>query len=429
MVSVVSPKRNGTGPPTGGIRRTRGPATAPVITGAVLLAFTGLAGCTSEEPTSPATDIRVEPRNWSGNLPRVKPEAVGMSTPALQHLVRTVQYWIDAEEINGGALRILRHGHTVLDTVLGWNHREEGVALTKHNIYQVASMTKPLSGTALMILVEEGLVDINDPIMTYLPEFDTDDKRDITVAQALSHSSGLRAATGGSAVERARAMANLSLSYEPGTQATYSNAGSIIAGAIVETISGMMLRDFLRQRIFHPLHMNHTWCGAPVPEWVDPARIAARYRGDAGNWWLAHQMGATSSSIDCSPSGGASSTLDDYARFMIAMLNGGQLDGARILQPETVLLATSEHSGYATSDDYRATETRYFGLQWYVESDRYRPHPGPPMSPGYFSHGGMWGTYTFADREYDLVALYFTQCMRHGTRQAFIELVYEALLD
>jgi CubicO group peptidase (beta-lactamase class C family) len=305
--------------------------------------------------------------------------------------------------------------------------------LTEDAIFQIASMTKPVTGVALMMLYEEGKFSLDDPVEEFLPGFAN---RDVmledgtrvpadhapTMRELMSHSAGLTYG-GDSPAEALYSAANLAdrdqsmddlvakladlpLVYQPGTEWVYS-IGVDLQGALVETLSGQRFPDFLKDRIFDPLQMDDTAFFVPEEKLDRAALIHAR--GEDG---LAPQQNARANIPTAQPNfssggGGLYSTAEDYLTFSRMLLNGGELNGVRILKPETVtLMASNQLNGVVNGDGTQAPGTG-FGLDFAVVHDP--SARSDRRGAGTFYWAGVWGTNFWVDPANDLTAVVLTQ--------------------
>lgn len=375
-------------------------------------------------------------------LPRVAPEDVGMSSEALQRITDTFQDYVDDGRLPGMAALVLRDGRVVYRDAVGYRDREADDALETSDIFRIASQTKAVVSVAVMMLQEEGRLLISDPVSTYLPAFEgttvavprgeggydvVESERPITLRHLLTHTAGIDYGTGPAADRweeagltgwylahrdepiRATAdrMAGLPLSAQPGEEWIYGYSTDIL-GAVVEVASGLPLDEFLRTRIFEPLKMEDTHFYLP-PEKRE--RLAAVYNLRAGEPLRRAPEGPgmeTQGQYVEGPrksfSGGAGllSTPRDYARFLQTLLNGGVLEGVRILSPKSVELMTSDHVG-----DLYGGQALGFGLGFRVRLDV--GAAGEPGSVGEYGWGGAYNTTYWVDPVEELVVVYFTQ--------------------
>jgi len=394
-------------------------------------------------------------------LPKAdRPKEVGLSAKRLARLSETFRQDVEANKIPGAVVLIARAGHVAYGEAFGWRDREAKAPMELDAIFRIASMTKPLTSVAAMILAEEGKLQIAAPVAEYLPEFADRTvgterlpaKRVMTVQDLLRHTSGLTyAAFGDSPVqmiwrdaqlmtqdqtnaELVTKLATLPLMFEPGTTWEYSMSTDVL-GRVVEVVSGQDLADFIDARICRPLGLRDTGFAAigervtrvAEPQ-IDPAtgaRPPMRDVAHPGRW--------------ASGGGGAVSTAADYARFCQMLLNGGELDGTRLLAPKTVALMASDHlpPGCNYGDTARprfgalapVPEMGYgFGLGFAVRTDAGRcPLPG---SVGEYFWGGVLGTSFWIDPVEQLIVVAMMQApeRRLYYRHLLRPLVYGALV-
>jgi len=307
-----------------------------------------------------------------------KPEALGFSTARLENLHAAMQREIDEKELAGIVTLLMRHGKVVEERAYGVKDLAAKTPMTNDTIFRIYSMTKPVTGVAMMMLYEEGKWHPTDPISKFIPEFanlkvfkgvDANGKiitealaHAPTMAELMTHTAGFtyglfgnspidKMYVGGAVLEATdlhdmmRRIAAIPLLYQPGTKWVYS-VSMDIQGYIIEKITGKSLPAFMEERIFKPLKMTDT--GFFVPE-GKRSRFATLYSGDAnGQLTLTGSAGAPQRDYASEPKaasggGGLVSTAKDYARFAQMLLNHGTLDGARLLAPATVDLMTANH--------------------------------------------------------------------------------------
>ena len=386
------------------------------------------------------------------NLPMASPEEVGMSSQRLQRVSALMQRHIDQNLLAGTVSLIARHGKVVHLEAQGFSDKDAGVPMDTGNIFTIMSMTKPIVTVALMSLFEEGHFLLDDPISKWLPEYA--DKtvrraggartvsetaaRPITVRHVLSHTSGLsirpptpprggqappRPATLAEAVDRA---ADVPLAFHPGDEWQYGASTDYVA-ILVEKISGMSLDDFLRERIFEPLGMQDTYYNIPESK-IDQVAAVYRPSGPGNTVELFRAPSYREPTRYFGGQAGLSSTAPDYFRFHQMMLNGGELDGARILSPRTINLMVSNHIGdklvYIRGPGYG------FGLGYGIVMDA--GQATDHLSPGSFLWGGAWGTIAWVDPVEDILGVLMTQITsyRHLTvRQDFSTVTSQAIIE
>jgi CubicO group peptidase (beta-lactamase class C family) len=396
-------------------------------------------------------------------LDTVRPETAGMSQERLQRLPRVLQEYVDADRLAGAVVLVSRHGKIILHEAVGYRDVEAGAPMRKDSIFRIASQTKAIVSVATLLLQEEGKLLISDPVGEYLPEFmettvavAQDDGgydvvaavRPITIRDLLTHTSGFGYGTGLASDawedaemqgwyfadraepirETVKRMAALPAESQPGEAWVYGYSIDIL-GALVEQVAGQPLNRFLSERIFQPLAMTDTHFYLPEDK---RDRLAVVYATTPNGIARASEdgMNGQGAYIDGprkSFSGGAGllSTAADYARFLQMMLNGGELEGQRILGRKTVELMTVDHLG-----DIAFTDGEGFGLGFFVVEDL--GARGKPGSVGEFGWGGAYHTDYWVDPVEDLVVVYMTQLIPAGDMDDAEEvraLVYQAIVD
>jgi CubicO group peptidase (beta-lactamase class C family) len=398
-------------------------------------------------------------------LPRARAEQVGMSSERLARLTAVLHQYVADEKIAGSVVLIARRGKLVYFEGIGERDREAHAPMQTDALFRIASQSKALISTGILMLQEEGKLLISDPLEKYLPEFhqttvavprDTGGydvvpaKRAITLRDLLTHTSGIGYGNGVGADAWRRAgiqnwyfadrnepiaatvsrMAALPFEAQPGEKWVYGYSVDIL-GVVIERASGMPLDQFMRTKIFAPLGMNDTAFYVP-PEKRN--RLATVYSLNADNHIVrapdAGTMESQGAYVDgprMSFSGGAglTSTAADYGRFLQMMLNGGVLDGHRILSRKTVELMTTDNlHGVA----FRPGQG--FGLGFDVAKDV--GERGMPSSVGEFGWGGAYHSTYWVDPHEGLVVVYLAQLLPsrnlddHAKLRA---LIYQAIVD
>ena len=285
--------------------------------------------------------------------------------------------------------------------------------MTPDALFWIASMTKPVTGVAVLMLQDEGKLSVADPVAKYLPEFTalktpSGKSANLTITQILTHTSGLGEATG-PAVQQAHTLADLvpiwlaaPMQYEPGEKWKYTQSGINAASRIVEVVSGMAFDVFVQKRIFEPLGMKDTTF---YPTDAQRARLATAYEKNKDSGALEPVPArADYGTRDRPPqgNGGLYSTGPDYARFCQMLLNGGTVEGHRYLSAEAMKLLSTPQTGdlptgFFQSDTYGNRGANY---GWGIATCVLRtPHEGVAamLAPGSFGHGGAWGTQAWVD--------------------------------
>jgi CubicO group peptidase (beta-lactamase class C family) len=391
-----------------------------------------------------------------------QPAELGFCPQRTKHLQAVLEAAVARRHLPGAVALVVRAGKTVLHSAIGVQDPGTGQAMALDSMFRIYSMTKPIVSVAVMMLVERGLVVLGDPVSKYLPEFadvlvatHVDGQSALrkprtppTVQDLLRHTAGLTyEILGTEPIQRlyaeadlwtrkktnrefSRVLCGLPLMFEPGTTFEYSRATDVL-GSLIEAVSGQTLGAFLREYILQPLGMADTHFDVK-PELHH--RIAEPFS-------VCPDSGAKVELIDIRKpypmeSGGAGlvSTVGDYARFVQCLLNGGSLQGQRILVPNTVRNMTSDHLGgmeqhFTQRSGYMLARGVGFGLGFSVKlQSGLDPLPG---SAGLYGWGGIGGTTFFVDPAKDLFAILLTQApnQRDHYRPLFRNLVYAALLD
>jgi CubicO group peptidase (beta-lactamase class C family) len=371
-------------------------------------------------------------------LPLAEAEEVGMSSARLKRIHPMIQGYIDKELIPGAVTMVARQGKIVHFDVQGYQNAEKKTPMTRDTIFRIASMTKPITSVALMMLFEEGKFQLADPISKWLPAFKdmkvavfTGRGYDLVAAKSpinflhiLTHTAGFateynphnrelyqkaskfrsRKEVIGDFVER---LATVPLNYHPGTVWDYSRATCVV-GRLVEVLSGQTLAEFLNERIFNPLGMKDTHFF--LPEEKLP-RFAAAYTPGKGNKIqitdpdTSDSFWASKPGIYYMGSGGLVSTASDYFRFADMLMQWGKRDGVRILSRKTIELMTMNHIGEMPI--WLTGPGTGFGLGFGVILDRGQTHK--MKTEGSYSWGGAFCTDWWNDPEEDLFGSIFTQ--------------------
>jgi CubicO group peptidase (beta-lactamase class C family) len=420
--------------------------------------------------TSSAAHAQRPPSTAPGSpLPTAAPESVGLSAARLARLTATFRKEVEDRKIPGAVMMVARKGKLAYATALGVRDPRGADPMRLDTIFRIYSMTKPIVSVATMVLVEDGTLQLTDPVAKWLPAFkdvkvwtdagEVPAQRAMTVQDLLRHTAGLTygeltqnaaikdgLARAGlfkpgaidfdirdmTAAEQVERLAKVPLLHQPGTTWEYSLASDVL-GRVVEAASRQRLGVLLSERLFKPLRMTET--AFSVPE-AKLGRLAEAFDKDP-------VAGAPIRLIDVSrppanDSGGAGGvgTVGDYLRFAQMLANGGVLDGQRVLSRTTVKLMTSDHLGSRlapapTPGGAVLTGSTYtFGLGFAVRpSDGIAPFAG---SAGDFNWGGYAGTIFWVDPKEQLAAVFMVQsggALRTYHRTLFRQLVYQAIAD
>ena len=401
------------------------------------------------------------------SLPSARAEDVGLSTDRLRRINELMQRATDANEITGSVTAVARRGRMAYLEAQGLMDRESKTPMRKDAIFRIASMSKPITGVAILMLMEEGKLRLTDPVSRFIPEFKNTQvamlkspaapppapggprrapeiytvpaQREITIRDLMTHTSGLASGGAGSAEAARIAPRNTAdnlaayvpklggapLDFQPGTAWRYSAlAGIEVLGRIVEVASGMTFDRFLQERLFAPLGMKDTTF---VPSADRLPRVVTLYERAEGNLRRIDTPGWLTTKTLFSGGGGLWSTAEDYLQFAQMLANGGELNGYRLLSPRTVDLMASNHVG----DLFRGTggnvDGMGFGLTVDVVLDSVAANAR--KSNGSFGWGGAFGTYYWVDRKEQIVAVMMIQTPYSPLRRDFENAVMQAIIE
>ncbi len=319
--------------------------------------------------------------------------------PAAPTVPRAISKFIALGEIPGAVTLVHDGDSPATTTALGLSDLKSTTMMQPDSLFGIMSMTKPITATAFMILVDEGKVSIDDPVEKYISAFrdaklaNGEPVRDLKIRHLLTHTSGLNGSQ--QCVESLAGTANLVAArpfhFQPGEKWEYSPAMNVV-GRIIEIVSGQSYEEFLRERIFEPLAMNDT---SFRPSAEDRSRIVALYKKSKGgkSLELADRWNdANGPEVVPNPSAGLFTTAADLDRFYQMILGGGELDGKRIVSKESVRQMTSVQTGDLVTG---FTPGNGWGLGWCVV--RQPQNVTGMLSPGPFGHGGAYGTEAWVD--------------------------------
>ena len=425
------------------------------------------------------------PALWAQGLPPVTPASAGLASERLTRLERVIQGYVDRGQVAGAVTLIARRGGEAHLRAYGMADVNGGRAMQTDAIFRIASMTKPISSVAVMMLYEEGHFRLNDPVSMYLPELGSLDvlhvtdtltgayafvasEAPVTIRHLLTHTSGIsyrflgspafapsheqRVLSGlyadagiedglaehpGTIEDLVTRLGRLPLMHQPGAAFSYGLNVDVL-GRLVEVISGMSYDEFLETRIFEPLGMEDTYFYLPSDK---AERLASLYspspngvmevEGTVGDRYLTYSATYTTGEQRTYFPGGAglASTARDYSRFLQMMLNGGELDGVRILSPVTVELMTSDHIGELPSGTV-APGSGGFGLGFAVVAS---PSSAGDLlgSEGAYRWGGFFNTLFWVDPREELIGVLMTQVFPNATdiQDKFRIMAYQSIVE
>ncbi len=328
------------------------------------------------------------------------------SPTAISTISERLRPFIDEREIAGAVTLVATPDRIVHLDAIGKADIAADKPMRTDSIFWIASMTKPITGTAVLMLQDEGKLSVDDPVEKYLPEFKGlrtagGKAARLLIRHLLTHTSAM----GEVSPSQARRIKNLAglmplhvarpLAFEPGTKWVYCQSGINTAARIVEIVSGAPFDDFLDRRLFVPLGMKDTTfylAEKQLQRLVTPYRRTGKGQLEATQNFVLYGKAPTSRDRYPAANGGLFSTAPDYARFCQMVLNGGELDGKRYLKPESVKLMTMVQTGGLKTG---FTDGNGWGLGWCVIR---KPQGVTAMlSPGSFGHGGAYGTQAWID--------------------------------
>jgi len=390
-----------------------------------------------------------------------------MSSARLTRIGDFVERHLEAKHFAGAVTVVARRGEVAHFRAYGMQDIEADIPMSKDSIFRIYSMSKPITSVAVMVLFEEGHFLLDDPVSSWLPEFkgievgieETDDKtgervlktkppgREISIRDLLRHTSGLTYGFWGDSLvdemyldkkvltedetiqDTVTKLGTIPLKHDPGTVWEYGLSSDVL-GRFVEVVAGQPFDEFLERRIFAPLGMTDTAFHVP-PEKV--GRLATVYEPNEGNTAIAPYDPSKTRDYLKKPTyfsggGGLVSTAPDYLRFLQMLLNGGTLDGVRILGSETVELMTEDHLVGIT--DRRDLDPYSFGLGFGIAPDR--GVSGSILSKGSYGWGGLAHTGFWVDPQEGLIGIFLTQLLPESPlpyRDLFRPVVYQAIID
>ncbi len=400
----------------------------------------------------------------AGDLPRVRPEVVGLSTERLGRIAEVMQKYVDEGRLGGAVTLVARNGKIAHLQAFGKLDPTTGAAMPTDAIFRIASQTKAVTSVAVMILFEQGKLLLGDPVSKYVPEFKNSTvavpdgskkgpgykivpaKRQITIRDLLTHSAGISYGDGPAKdlyksaglqgwflADRPepvgfymKKLASLPFDAQPGEKWVYGYNADIL-GYLVEAVSGMSLADFVKTRITGPLSMADTSFFLPEEK---AGRLSAVYGiGKEGRAELIadpKELAYVRGPRTCYAGGaGLLATAEDYARFLLMLQSGGEWGGVHILSPKSVELMTADHVGNLYNSPGQG-----FGLGFWVTKELGRN--GDPGSVGAFGWGGAYHTTYWVDPVEKLVAVFMTQLMPATGSDAqakFKALVYQSIVE
>ena len=395
------------------------------------------------------------------DIPKTKPEKVGLSSERLKRIDRVLRQYVDEGQISGVTALVSRHGKIAWSGSFGMADIENGVPMRDDAMFRICSMSKAITSTAAMILYEEGRFLLTDPVSKYIPEFRdplvmepsstgtsyalVPAKSEITIRNLLNHTSGITYGSGlqkelydkagmtvaitpteGTIGEMITRLAGLPLICHPGEEFNYGMSVDAL-GYLIEVISGQPLNVFMRERIFEPLGMDDTCFILPREKLP---RVALLYSPDRNGTLVRDSVDPAYLCTRTYFSGGAGlvSTASDYWKFAQMILNGGELNGTRILDRKSVELMTTNSIGDLYSA-FRIHSGDKFGLGFGIRTER--GEYDELESLGIIGWDGAFYTRFWIDPREDLIGIFMTQTGNWNLDliNKYRVLVYQAIVD
>jgi len=333
--------------------------------------------------------------------------AVQMSEPVLRSGIALFEEAVERDRIKGAVLLVARRGTVVLHEAVGWRNQEAGQPMRRDSLFRLASNTKPVIATAVLMLVQQGKLALADHVRQYLRGWDNPRSEAVRIEHLLSHTSGLRIPSlflhpllepssehpdAPDIVFEAERFGEVGPVYPPGSTYSYSNAGFNTLGAIITVVSGKPLKVYLRDAIYEPLGMADSFNHEPdAPQ----DRMVRVYRRSVKGWKVVWSPGDPPDVPFARASGGMIASAHDYFLFLQSILDS-RTAGGPLLSRESAMSATRNHVVGLEPQAGHGSHAMY-GYGWVIAAD------------GSFSHGGSDGTWAWVDPAREIVGLVFTQ--------------------
>ena len=365
-------------------------------------------------------------------VPRATAADLGFDPARLDRAFGLLRQWADADKVPAAALCVGRRGRMLEPRLFG-RHRPDGRAPLKPDaLFLVASITKPVTATAVMLLVERGLVALADPAARYVPAFAQNGKQGVQRRHRLTHTSGLPDMLPDNDALRAahRPLTDfvdggcrLPLGFPPGTRVSYQSMGIAVLAEVVHQVTGVELKEFLRKEVFEPLGMADTSLGwdPGKKERIAAVRLGAEQQKTDWNWNTPYWLGFGA------PWGGLITSPADFARFCAMMLNDGALGDVRILSPAAVRAMTSNQLAGLPQVPEEERRCRPWGLGWRLNWPGESANFGDLLGPRAYGHWGATGTLCWLDPDAEAFCILFTT-EPQGTEGHFLARVSNAVM-
>ena len=377
--------------------------------------------CSSDESSRPGFPRSQLTPPEGAALPYATPEQAGLDPAQVWRFKERLYARVVARHLVGAEILVIRDGAVVLHQSMGWADIDREIPMRRNSIFRIASMTKPVTGTAALRLVEAGRIRLDDRIAEHLSSFDNRRSRTVTIRQLLTHRSGFAQGAEPDGYEQAESLRQAvdllgaaGPDFAPGERFVYSGLNSDILGVVIESVSGEPVERVLAQEIIAPLGMRDTHTSFdPADAWAD--RVPSLYRSWSEGRWERHWNPLRPHESNWfSPAGGLYATASDYATFLQAVLDG------ELIADTTIRLALEDPAPEARTTPL----PRWYGMHWEI----YAPPPAPDDFP-VFGHRGATGTVGMVIPRSRTIIIYLTNSRENDVVDEVIEEAIELFAD
>ncbi len=347
-------------------------------------------------------------------LPLAEPQKIGFDPARLRRAHDLLEHWVKTDKIPAAALCVGRQGRMVEPAFFG-RHRPQSnaPALRNDSLFLIASITKPVTVAAVMMLVERGQLALEDKVASYVPKFAQNGKGEVQIRHLMTHTSGLPDMVPNNDTLRAShrpleafidETCRLPLLFPPGTRVNYQSMGIAVLAEVVHQVTGVRLSEFLRKEIFEPLQMHDTSLGwqPEKKERIAVVRLSPEQQKTDWHWNTPYWLGFGA------PWGGLITSPADFARFCQMMLGGGSLGEVRILSPATVRAMTCNQLAGMPQVPEEERRCRPWGLGWKLNWPAHSANFGDLLGPRTYGHWGATGTMCWIDPDANAFCILFT---------------------
>ncbi len=347
-------------------------------------------------------------------LPLAKPVEIGVDQARFQKVIDLVRNFAETDQVPSIGVCVGRKGKVIEPALFGRQRlAKESPPIRKDALFLIASITKPVTVGAAMMLLERGLISLEDRVKKFVPKFTGDGRDDITVRHVMTHTSGLPdMVTPNEELRKAHkpfaafvdAICVEPLLSPPGTKMSYQSMGTALVAEIVHQVAGVAIADFLKKEVFTPLKMYDTSLGwdPAKKDRIAEVRVPPELEGKDWNWNSPYWLGFGA------PWGGLITSPADFARYCLMMLNGGTLDGARIFGVPTVRAMTTNQLTAMSQVPEEDRRSRPWGLGWRLNWPGQSATFCDLLGPRAFGHGGATGTVCWLDPDVEAFCIIFT---------------------